>query len=608
MENKSKSKLKLFGMNKVFAFIRPDLGTFIVMLATAAIVSAFSAIWPLFQKYAIDTFIAGGTTEGMPLFIAAYLGCILVYGVLQYFSMNCTMKVEMYTLRNMRRAAFNHLQTLSVAYYNQHGVGALHSRVMSDTGSISYTVAWNLFDLVWSLAYTVVVTVIMFSLNYIMALCVVAIVPIAAAFSIYFNRRFTTLNRESREINSMLTADYNDGITGVETSKTLTIEKRLDDKFIGHAEKMRRKQTLLGHHRALFRALVSFAASVSLAVVLWLGGGFTAEGIILLGTLTVFMSYAQNLSEEISSLVMTFSQFVYVKVNVERLDTLLNTESDVKDTPEVEEKYGDCFNFKTQNWEPLHGDIEFKDVTFKYPDGDEYVLEHFNLKVKQGTTVAIVGETGAGKSTLVNLICRFYEPTSGAVLIDGKDARERSVGWLHSNIGYVLQTPHLFSGTVRENMLYGKPDATDVEIMEAIKSVNAERIIERMDMGLDAPIGEGGNNLSTGEKQLLSFARAILADPAIFILDEATSSVDTITENLIQQAIDKLMQGRTSFIIAHRLSTIRSADIILFVHDGKIIERGTHEQLLKAKGAYYNLYIQQFREEGFNSVFEYNQA
>jgi ATP-binding cassette subfamily B protein len=291
------------------------------------------------------------------------------------------------------------------------------------------------------------------------------------------------------------------------------------------------------------------------------------------------------------------ADFIKVKVNIERFTALLKTESDVKDTPEVIAKYGDTFNTKKENWEPLLGDIEFKDITFRYPDGEETVLEHFNLKVPQGTNVAIVGETGAGKSTLVNLVCRFYEPTEGQLLIDGKDARERSVQWLHSNIGYVLQTPHLFSGTIRENLLYGKLDATQEELDTACKAVNADKIIARLDGGYDAIIGEGGNSLSTGEKQLISFARAIIANPAIFILDEATSSIDTLTEKLIQDAIQTLMKGRTSFVIAHRLSTIRSADVILVVNNGKIIERGSHEELLKKRGYYFDLYMKQFKEE-----------
>ena len=252
------------------------------------------------------------------------------------------------------------------------------------------------------------------------------------------------------------------------------------------------------------------------------------------------------------------------------------------------------------------GDVEFRDVSFKYPDGDEYILELYVylLKVPQGTNVAIVGETGAGKSTLVNLVCRFFEPTSGKILIDGRDARERSQLWLHSHIGYVLQTPHLFSGTVLENLRYGRPDATMEEIEAAVRSVSAEDVIARMDKGYDSDVGEGGDLLSTGEKQLLSFARAILADPRIFVLDEATSSIDTVTEKKIQDAIENLMKGRTSFVIAHRLSTIRQADVILVVKDGKIVERGSHEDLLAKKGYYFNLYTRQYQEESVENAFE----
>ena len=320
------------------------------------------------------------------------------------------------------------------------------------------------------------------------------------------------------------------------------------------------------------------------------------HGVMEIGTLSVFLTYAINMMEPIQNLIGTLSEIIAVQVNVERLVNLLETESDVSDTPEVIEKYGDTFNPKKENWEDLYGDVKFSDVTFRYPDGDEDVLEHFNLDVPKGTSVAIVGETGAGKSTLVNLICRFFTPTSGQILIDGRDARERSQGWLHNNIGYVLQTPHLFSGTVRENLRYGKPDATDEEIMEAIKMVAAEGVIEKMPDGLNSDVGEGGDMLSTGEKQLLSFARALLSDPRILILDEATASIDTVTEKAIQNAIKVITKDRTSFVIAHRLSTIVDSDVILVVSDGKIIERGNHSELMEKQGHYYDLFTRQYVE------------
>ena len=272
------------------------------------------------------------------------------------------------------------------------------------------------------------------------------------------------------------------------------------------------------------------------------------------------------------------------------------------DSKEITDKYGDSFYPKKENWEKLQGEIEFKDVSFHYPDGNEEVLSHFNLKIPEGTTVAIVGETGAGKSTLVNLACRFFEPTQGQILIDGKDYRERSQLWLHSNIGYVLQNPHLFSGTVMENIRYGNLEATDEQVIAAAKAVSADLVVDKLENGYQSDVGEGGDRLSTGEKQLISFARAVLADPRIFVLDEATSSIDTQTEQLIQNATMQLLEGRTSFLIAHRLSTIRKADVILVVKDGKIIEQGKHLELLKKKGYYHDLYSKQFQEESSRKI------
>lgn len=588
-------KLKFFGLGKMKPYLSAHKVLFTVIIVFSALSAGLSAVVPLFQSYAIDNFILYGTTDGLIPFILTYSAFVLSVPLLGYAADFGSWKLEMCLLRDMRRTAFNHLQTLSVSYFNRNSVGKIHARVMSDTSNIGAVIAWQSGSGIFQLIYFISAEAIMFSLNPFLALCVTVIIPAVAGLSVYFNRVLTRLNRKAREINSEITGGFNEGITGVETTKTLSAEDRLDSDFYTHTGEMKRKMQRIGHHNALLTSVISFASSVALALVLWYGGIITAEGVILIGTLSVFMTYAQGLMEPVLWFVEIFSELVSIKVNLERFTALTEYVSDVKDTPEVVEKYGDNFNLKIENWEPLKGDIEFKNVTFRYPDGDENILENFNLKVPAGTNVAIVGETGAGKSTLVNLVCRFFEPTEGAVLIDGRDARERSVQWLHSNIGYVLQTPHLFSGTIRENLLYGKSDATQEELDEAVKSVNAEKIIERV--GYDASVGEGGNTLSTGEKQLISFARAILADPAIFILDEATSSVDTLTEKLVQDAIEKLMQGRTSFVIAHRLSTVRNADIILVVDDGKIVESGTHTELLKKRGVYYGMYLQQFREE-----------
>ena len=496
--------------------------------------------------------------------------------------------------RDLRNAAFDHLQTLSFSYFNRNSVGYIHARVMSDSGRIGEMVSWHMMDVVWNGSYVLFIILMMFLCSARLAALVLLLLPVGVTLIAYFQKALIRLNRRIREINSKITAGFNEGITGVRSIKTLVVEDRMSADFRSDTEAMRRTSVHAAHYSALFTATVTLMSSAALALVLWKGGRLTQSAAIRIGTLSVFMSYALSLMEPIQNIVGTISELVAIQVNIERLMRLLETGSDVADSPEVIEKYGDTFRPKRENWEPLLGDVEFRDVSFRYPDGEELVLEHFDLKVPRGTNVAIVGETGAGKSTLVNLVCRFFEPTDGQVLIDGRDVRERSQLWLHDAIGYVLQTPHLFSGSVRDNLRYGKPDATDDEILAALDLVSARGVIEKLDGGLDADVGEGGGHLSVGEKQLLSFARALLADPRILVLDEATSSVDTVTERAIQSAIETVIRGRTSFVIAHRLSTITHADVILAVMDGRIVEQGTHAQLMKKRGYYFELYTRQY--------------
>ena len=603
-EQKKTKSAKWFGIPRLVPYMKPYGKLIFWMVLMAFYGSAMDAVIPLFQQYAIDNYIANSTLAGLGWFIAAYVVIILTQTVSNYISAFGACKLELSVGRDLKRESFNHLQTLSFSYFNQNSVGYVHARVMSDTDRIASTLAWSMAEGVWHSAYLVCAIVMMLILNWKLALCVLVIVPIVAISSMYFQKKLVFFHRQVREKNSRITGAFNEGITGATTTKTLVVEDKMEKEFDELTADMKKVSVRAMHFRAIFISTTTLAASLALALVLWRGGIVTREGVVLIGTLTVFMNYAQGMMEPIQWLVQALSSLVNVQVNVERFTTLMETKSDVQDTPEVMEKYGDTFNPKKENWEELHGDIEFRDVTFRYPDGDENILEHFNLKVPQGTNVAIVGETGAGKSTLVHLVCRFYEPTEGQVLIDGLDARERSQLWLHSNIGYVLQTPHLFSGTVLENLRYGRENATMEEIEAAVKAVSADGIIERLPDGYNSNVGEGGNSLSTGEKQLLSFARALLADPRIFVLDEATSSVDTVTERLIQDAIEKVMDGRTSFVIAHRLSTIRRADVILVVNAGKIVERGSHAELMAKKGVYYGLYTRQYREEQIQASME----
>ncbi len=596
-EQQAYVRLPWFGLKKLAPFLRPYAGIMVCMLVLGVFGSLLDIVVPLFLSYALDVFVAQETLAGLGRFIAAYLAVILLKVAADTVSTYQTCQIEMYVGRDMKQTSFDHLQTLSFSYYNQNSVGYIHARVMSDTDRIGSWVAWGLMDGVWNFSYLAGIVAAMFALNWRLALFVLLLVPVTTVGAVYFQRKLVALNHRLREINGQITAGYNEGITGAGAIKTLVIEEKMERDFEKTTEQMRRTSVHTVHYRALFLAMISFSASCALALVLWQGGLISLQGVMEIGTLSVFMSYALGMMEPIQWIIRALSDLVSVQVNIERYTRLTETCSEVADRPEVIERYGDAFSPKKENWEPLYGDIEFEDVSFHYPDGEEMIFEHFNLKVPQGTNVAIVGETGAGKSTLVNLLCRFFEPTGGRILVDGRDVRDRSQLWLHSNIGYVIQTPHLFSGSIAENLRYAKPDATQEEMEAAMRAVSAESIPARMGEGYDSQVGEGGDLLSTGEKQLISFARAILANPRIFVLDEATSSIDTVTEKKIQDATNLLLRGRTSFIIAHRLSTIRQADVILMVDGGRIIERGTHAELMAKRGAYYHLYTKQYIEE-----------
>ena len=588
---------------KMLSFFNPYKKYFAITLGLNIFLAGVDVLTPLFQSYAIDHFIVPDTLDGIYTFAFVYISMIVMQTISVYWSVHAATTIEMCVGKDLKWAQFEHLQTLSFSYYNTTPVGYIHARVMSDTLKIAGVAAWGLVDMFWAFLYVVSVFVVMFVLNARLAAILLVIVPCIAAITVVFQNKILHWNRRVRRINSQITSAYNEGITGVKTSKTMGIESDNEEAFFERTSDMYRSAGKAAKLNAVYIPTILLFGSAAAAFVLYRGGYMVQQDLIKLGTLSVFISYAVVIFEPIQQLARLLADLISCQANIERVMDLLEQTPDVTDRPDIIEKYGDNFHPKKENWEKIQGDIVFEDVSFMYPDGKEYVLEHFNLHIPAGMNVAIVGETGAGKSTLVNLVGRFFEPTKGRILIDGVDYRERSQLWLHSQIGYVLQNPHLFSGTVRENIRYGRLDASDEEVEAAARSVSADEVVMKLKDGYDSDVGESGGRLSVGEKQLISFARAILAEPAIFVLDEATSSIDTVSEQLIQEATDKLLRGHTSFVIAHRLSTIRKADLILVVKDGKIIEQGTHKELLSEKGYYHDLYHKQFEEESARKVF-----
>ena len=595
------SSLRTWG--KLLPFLKPYSRQMALILVTMLISAGIDISYSLLSGYAVDRFVTPRTTQGIGWFALGYFSVVLCQMICTLIFARVALRVEMYLGRDLKKKLFTHLQTLSFSYYNVNPVGTIMARVMSDTNRIGGVFAWSLVDIFWSSAYVLGSMAVMLFLNWKLALLIIAVVPVIALLTLYFQKKILHINRKARRINAEITRHYNEGISGAKTSKTLVIEDQNTQAFREVTSRMRATMVRGVLLNAVYVPIIGFLTALAVAFVITGGGSMVLWGDIGIGELTIFVNFALGIADPVQTLARTISNFISTQANIERVSALMELKPQITDTPEVVEKYGTSFDPKRENWEPLIGHITFDDVTFRYPDGTENVLEHFNLDVPAGSTVAIVGETGAGKSTLVNLACRFFEPTGGRILIDGKDYRERSQLWLHSNIGYVLQTPHLFSGSVKENIRYGRLDATDEEIVQAAKLVNAHQFIIRMEQGYDSDVGEGGGQLSTGEKQLISFARAVLANPRIFVLDEATASIDTRTEALIQEAISTMLTGRTSFLIAHRLSTIRKADMILVVREGKILERGTHQELMAQNGYYAQLYRKQFETETAETVF-----
>lgn len=595
-EQEYNKKIDLSLWRNLFKYVMPYKKYIIRLTLVMMTVGGIDVIFPLMTRYAIDNFVLKGKFDGLWVFAAVYALLVLIQATnVRLLALNAG-SIETGVVYDIRRKGFDNLQQLSFSYYDKTPVGWMMARMTSDVQRIGDTIAWGMVDMVWGFTMMTGIAIVMLVINIKLALISLSVVPLLVIASFYFQQKILKAHRKVRKINSRITGAFNEGIMGAKTTKTLVREEENLKEFKGLTLEMFDSSVKAAMYSAVYLPLVVTLGSIGTGLAMWYGGKAVMLETISYGTLVLFISYTIQFFEPVRDLARIFSEFQSAQASAERIMSLIDTKPEITDTPEVLEKFGDVFQPKRENWPEIKGNITFKNVNFSYKDGEK-VLENFNLHVKAGQSIALVGETGSGKSTIVNLLCRFYEPVSGEILIDGVNYKERSQAWLQSNLGYVLQTPHLFSGTVKDNIKYGKLDASDEDIINAAKMVNAHEFIMKLEKGYETEVGEGGSRLSTGEKQLISFARAILADPRIFVLDEATSSVDTETEKIIQDAIQKVLKGRTSFIIAHRLSTIRSADRILVISDGKIIEDGNHSKLMRDKGHYYRLYTNQFMEE-----------
>jgi len=603
-EEEYKGRLSLRLWFKIISFGRRQWKAMVGMAVMALAMAGLDISFTLVTRAMIDDVVAHGTDANLWLWGGLYVGmaCIFALGVYMFIYLGAIISPGI--SHDLRQAGFERLQDLSFSYYDRRPVGWLMSRLTSDCDRLSRILAWGLLDLVWGTFMLIGVAIVMVAFRWQLGLTVILVVPPMTWVSLVFQKRILKTDREARRVNSTITAAYNEAISGVRTTKTLVRETENLADFRELTGRMYGASVRNAIWSSIYMPLIFSLGSVGVAVALWKGGVEVMNHDMTIGDLYMFISYAAFFFVPVQELSRTFVQLQAAQAAAERIIGLLETEPEISDSPEVVQAI-DRFAAESPAGKPgkaLDGmddrieTIEFRDVQFAYKAGQK-VLEGFNLSVKRGQTIALVGPTGGGKSTIVSLMCRFYEPTGGEILLNGIDYRGRSLRWLQSQLGIVLQTPHLFSGTVRENIRYGRLDATDDEVEQASRLVNAHEFVMKLDKGYDTDVGQSGNKLSTGQKQLIALARAVLADPQVFVMDEATSSVDTETERLIQAGIDSILSGRLSFVVAHRLSTVRSASCILVIEGGRMVESGTHRELIRARGRYYDLYTNQFARQ-----------
>lgn len=580
-ETKFNSKV----LGRILQLTIPHKNWVIGFLVTIAVVAGLDSVTTYLSKLIIDNGILEGNKQALTNIVLIYGATILVQSASTFLFIYLAGILGERIRYDLRKKMFNHLQALSLDYYSKTPVGWIMARVSSDSERVAELVTWGLVDSTWGLMSIVTSMIFMVIINWKLALIVLALVPVLFLIATLFQKWILGSFRNVRKTNSRIVGAFNENITGVRIIKALGREKENLDEFKQITDTMYTSSFRAAWLSALFLPTVQITSALAIAAVVWFGGAQARTGALSIGGIQAFVSYITFMMWPIQDLARVFAQMQQAIASAERMFSLIDSQPKIKDHPQAIDPG------------TIKGDVIFNRVTFHYEDDEKPVLDDFSLQVKRGETIALVGPTGGGKSTIINLLCRFYEPQSGSIMIGGLDYTQISLQALQSRIGVVLQTPHLFSGSITENLRYGRLDATDDEIIEATKIIGAHSFITHFEKGFNTEVGEGGNLLSVGQKQLLSLARAILAKPEIFIMDEATSSVDTLTEALIQQGMQRLLDTTTSFIIAHRLSTIKKADRIIVIENGQIAEMGTHTDLLRLQGKYHQLYTRQFRSQ-----------